>query len=108
MTFRHLCWLILLAAGVGIEVICVLGLVLLRDAFDRLHCAGAVSLGAALVCAAVVVRDSFSLIGNKAAAIGVMLLLANPVVVHTTARAIRIRRAGDWNVLGDDVEVLER
>jgi hypothetical protein len=37
-----------------------------------------------------------------------MLLLANPVVVHTTARAIRIRRAGDWNVLGDDVEVLER
>jgi multisubunit Na+/H+ antiporter MnhG subunit len=108
MTFRHLCWLILLAAGVGIEVICVLGLVLLRDAFDRLHCAGAVSLGAALVCAAVVVRDSFSLIGNKAAALGVMLLLANPVVVHTTARAIRIRRAGDWNVLGDDVEVLER
>jgi multisubunit Na+/H+ antiporter MnhG subunit len=108
MTFRHLCWLILLAAGMGIEAICVLGLVLLRDALDRVHCAGAVSLGAALVCAAVVVRDSFSLIGDKAAAIGVMLLLANPVVVHATARAIRIRRAGDWNVLGDDVEVLQR
>jgi multisubunit Na+/H+ antiporter MnhG subunit len=108
MSFRHLCWLVLLAAGVGVEVICVLGLVLLRDAFDRLHCAGAVGLGAGLVCAAVVVRDSFSLIGNKAAAIGFVLLFANPVLVHATARAIRIRRAGEWNVLGDDVEVLQR
>jgi multisubunit Na+/H+ antiporter MnhG subunit len=107
MTFRHLCWLVLLAAGVGIEVICALGLALLRDALDRLHCAGAVSLGAALVCAAVVVRDSFSLIGDKAAAIGFILLFANPVVVHVTARMIRIRRAGDWNVLDDDVEVLQ-
>ena len=108
MTFRHLCWLILLAAGVGIEAICVAGLVLLRDALDRLHCAGAVGLGAALVCAAVVVRDSFSLIGNKAAAIGFILLFANPVLAHATARMIRIRRAGDWRVLGDDVEVLQR
>jgi multisubunit Na+/H+ antiporter MnhG subunit len=108
MTFRHLCWLILLAGGVGIEVVCVLGLVLLRDALDRLHCAGATGLGAALVCAAVVVRDSFSLIGNKAALIGVILLFANPVLVHATARMIRIRRMGEWQVLGDDVEVLPR
>jgi len=108
MTFRHLCWLILLAGGVGIEAICVVGLVMLRDAFDRLHCAGAVSLGAALVCASVVVRDSFSLIGNKAAAIGFVLLFANPVLVHATGRMIRIRRAGDWRVLGEDVEVRPR
>ena len=108
MTFRHICWLVLLAAGVGIQVLCVAGLVLLRDAFDRLHCAGAVSLGAALVCAAVVVRDSFSLIGNKAAAIGFVLLFANPVVVHATGRMIRIRRAGDWRALGEDVEVRPR
>jgi multisubunit Na+/H+ antiporter MnhG subunit len=108
MTFRHLCWLVLLVAGVGIEVACVLGLGLLRDALDRLHCAGAAGLGAALVCAAVVVRDSFSLIGNKAAAIGFILLFANPVLVHATARMIRIRRVGDWRVLGDDVEVLRR
>ena len=108
MTFRHICWIVLLVAGVGIQVVCVAGLVLLRDALDRLHCAGAVSLGAALVCAAVVVRDSFSLIGNKAAAIGFVLLFANPVLVHATARMIRIRRAGDWSALGDDVEVVQR
>ena len=108
MTFRHVCWLVLLTPGVGIQLICAVGLVLLRDALDRLHCAGAVSLGATLVCAAVVVRDSFSLIGNKAAAIGVILLFANPVLVHVTARMIRIRRAGDWRVLGDDVEVRQR
>jgi multisubunit Na+/H+ antiporter MnhG subunit len=108
VTFRHLCWVILLVAGVGVEVVCVLGLVLLRDALDRLHCAGAVGLGAALVCAAVVVRDSFSLIGNKAALIGVILLFANPVLVHATARMIRIRRVREWQVLGDDVEVLRR
>jgi multisubunit Na+/H+ antiporter MnhG subunit len=96
LSFRHLCVLVLLIAGVGVEAICCLGLVVMRDTLDRLHCAGAVGFGAALVAAAVVVQDSFSLIGNKAAALGFLLLFANPVVVHMTARTVRIRAHGDW------------
>ena len=105
MSFRHVCVLVLLIAGVGVQAICCLGLAVLRDALDRLHCAGAVSLGAALVAAAVVVQDSFSLIGNKAAALGFLLLFANPVLVHVTARTVRIRAHGDWRLQpGEEVE----
>jgi hypothetical protein len=52
-----------------------------------------------------VVQDSFSLIGNKAAALGFLLLFANPVVVHMTARTVRIRAHGDWRVQpGEEAE----
>jgi multisubunit Na+/H+ antiporter MnhG subunit len=106
LSFRHLCVIVLLFAGVGVEAICCLGLIALRDPLDRLHCAGAAGLGAALVAAAVVVQDSFSLIGNKAAALGFLLLFANPVLVHVTARTARIRALGDWRLRpGEDVEV---
>jgi multisubunit Na+/H+ antiporter MnhG subunit len=106
VSFRHLCVVVLLAAGVGVEAICCLGLIVMRDVFDRLHCAGAVSFGAALVAAAVVVQDSFSLIGNKAFALGFALLFANPVLVHATARMARLRMLGDWRLRPeDDVEV---
>jgi multisubunit Na+/H+ antiporter MnhG subunit len=102
MSLRHLCVIVLLVAGVGVEAICCLGLVVMRDALDRLHCAGAVSFGAALVAAAVVVQDSFSLIGNKAAALGLLLLFANPVLVHVTARTARARALGDWRLQAED------
>jgi multisubunit Na+/H+ antiporter MnhG subunit len=109
VTFRHLCVHILLIAGVGIELVCCLGLVVMRDALDRLHCAGAISFGAALICAAVVVQESFSLIGNKALAIAAVLLCANPVLIHVTARTIRIRLHGRWEPHeGEEIEVVER
>jgi multisubunit Na+/H+ antiporter MnhG subunit len=97
--------MVLLIAGVAVQVLCCLGLIVMRDALDRLHCAGAVSIGAALVAAAVVVQDSFSLIGNKAFALGIALLFANPVLVHATARMVRLRALGDWRLRpGEDVE----
>lgn len=102
---RHVCVMVLLVAGVAVEVACCVGLIVMRDALDRLHCAGAVSFGAALVAAAVVVQDSFSLIGNKAFALGIALLFANPVLVHATARMARLRALGDWRLRpGEDVE----
>jgi multisubunit Na+/H+ antiporter MnhG subunit len=107
LSFRHLCVLVLLIAGVGVEAVCCLGLVVFRDALDRLHCASAVGFGAALAAAAVVVQDSFSLIGNKAAALGFVLLLANPVVVHVTARTARIRALGDWRLRPDEDVTVE-
>jgi multisubunit Na+/H+ antiporter MnhG subunit len=108
MSFRHVCILVLLIAGVGVETICVAGLVVMRDALDRLHCAGAVSFGAVLIAVAVVVQDSFSLIGDKALALAFALLLANPVLVHATARMARLQRFGDWRLRPDDgVEVEE-
>ena len=42
------------------------------------------------------VRESFSLIGDKALLVGVVLVLAGPVLVQTTVRSLLIRELGDW------------
>ena len=99
----------LLIAGVAIEVLAVLGIVLMRDPFDRLHYVGLAGFGALLVGAAILVRESFSLIGDKALATGVVLALVSPVVVHVTARSFRTRQRDDWSDgIEDKVERDER
>ena len=52
--------------------------------------------GALLIGVAIVVRESFSLIGDKALLVGVVLVLTGPVMVQTTARSLLIRDLGDW------------
>jgi monovalent cation/proton antiporter MnhG/PhaG subunit len=86
---------VLLGLGVGIEVVCVLGLLVMRDAFDRLHYAmAATSVGVPLLVAAVVVHASVGASGLNALVIGALLFLLNPVLANATARAARARRFG--------------
>jgi multicomponent Na+:H+ antiporter subunit G len=85
---------VLLAAGVALELLCCLGVLLMRDALDRLHYAGAGTLAAVLIAVAVVVRDSFSLIGNKALALAALVLVTSPVLTHFTARALHDAERG--------------
>jgi multicomponent Na+:H+ antiporter subunit G len=86
---------VLLGAGVALAVFAALGVLLMRDAFERLHYLAPASLSAACVAAAVVVRDSFSLIGNKAIALAVFVLVTSPVLTHVTARALRDLQRGE-------------
>jgi multisubunit Na+/H+ antiporter MnhG subunit len=53
---------------------------------------------------AVTVQESFSLIGNKALLIAVFFLVSGPVLVHATARAVRVREQGGWGVKDSEVE----
>lgn len=87
---------ILLVAGAAVELLGVLGAVMMRDAFDRLHYVGLVSYGALLVAISILVREGFSLIGDKALLTGALLIAFGPVLVHATARSFRIRERGDW------------
>ncbi len=96
MSWRHVVASVLLFAGCSLQVWAVLGLVVMRDAYDRLHCLGLASCGALLVAGAILVRESFSLIGDKALLTGLVLVLFGPVLAHTTARSLRIREHGDW------------
>jgi multisubunit Na+/H+ antiporter MnhG subunit len=64
--------------------------------FDRLHYVGLAGFGALLVGTSVLVRESFSLIGDKALFTGAFLALFGPVLVHATARSMRTRQLGDW------------
>jgi multisubunit Na+/H+ antiporter MnhG subunit len=92
----HLIATVLLIAGAGLELVAVLGLSVMRDIYDRLHYVGLAGYGALLIGIAILVRESFSLIGDKALATGVILVFIGPVLVHTTARSFRVRERGDW------------
>jgi multicomponent Na+:H+ antiporter subunit G len=86
---------VLLFAGVALAALATLGVLLMRDAFERLHYLGPASLAAGCIAAAVVVRESFSLIGNKAIALAVFILVTSPVLAHVTARALHKLELGD-------------
>jgi multisubunit Na+/H+ antiporter MnhG subunit len=94
--WRTVVAVILLIAGGLLELIAVLGICVMRDAYDRLHYPGLAGFGALLIGVAVLVRESFSLIGDKALLVGVILVLAGPVLVQTTVRSLLIRELGDW------------
>jgi len=86
----------LLIAGVGLEVLAVLGVTVMRDVLDRLHYVGLAGFGALLVGISILCASSFSLIGDKALLAGGLLVLTGPVLVHATARSLRTRSLGDW------------
>ena len=96
MNWRVTVATVLLIAGCAIEVVAVLGLCALRNVYDRLHYVGLASFGAPLIAAAIVFRESFSLIGDKALLVGAILVLTGPVLVQTTMRSLLIRELGDW------------
>lgn len=79
---------VLLGAGGALQLFAVLGVVLLRDALDRLHFLGPSMLATALIVAAIVVRESFSLIGWTALLLAAFVLFTGPVLAHVTGRAI--------------------
>jgi multisubunit Na+/H+ antiporter MnhG subunit len=95
-TAVHVVAIVLLSAGVTIELLSALGVTVMRDPYDRLHYVGLAGWGALLIGVAITVQEPFSLIGDKALATGVLLVLLGPVLVHTTARSFRIRELGDW------------
>jgi multisubunit Na+/H+ antiporter MnhG subunit len=87
---------VLLITGSGLELLAVIGLCAMRDTYDRLHYVGLVAYGALLIAVAVVFRESFSLIGDKALLVAATLIVTGPVLVHTTMRSMLIREHGDW------------
>ena len=96
MSARSVAGIVLLIAGGSLELLAVLGLCVMRDVYDRLHYVGLAGFGGLLVAVAVVVRESFSGIGDKALLVGAVLVLTGPVLVQTTARSFLIRELGDW------------
>jgi monovalent cation/proton antiporter MnhG/PhaG subunit len=92
----------------GIGVICAfaacIGLLVMKDLYERLHY---LSLPATvtIICftAAVIADKHFSQAGIKATLIMIVLLSMNAVLTHATARAARIRQFGRW--VGDATEV---
>ena len=82
----------LLVAGVAVQLTSLIGLVVARTTLDRLHLvAPAAVVGGPLVCAAVLVNESFSIGGVHAILVAAVLIGIGPVTTHVTARAARLR-----------------
>lgn len=79
---------VLLGAGGALQLFAVLGVVLLRDALDRLHFLGPSMLATTLIVVAILVRESLSLIGWTALLLAAFVLFTGPVLAHVTGRAI--------------------
>ena len=99
---------VLPCCGAGVELIAVVGMCAARDAYDRLHYVGLAGFGALLVAVAIVVRESFSLIGDNALLVGVILVATGSVLAQSTVRSLLIRERGDWRRRLDDAEETPR
>jgi multisubunit Na+/H+ antiporter MnhG subunit len=104
VTVKHVVATVLLIGGAALEVLAVIGVAVMRDVYDRLHYVGLAGFGALLIGIAILVRESWSLIGDKALATGALLVLLSPVLVHTTVRSFRTRELGDWREGIEDVK----
>lgn len=88
---------ILLGVSVVITLLSAVGLLAMRDPYQRVHYIGPVaSISAACIAAAVLLTEGLNQAGIKAIVSAGLLLLMNAVLSHATARAARIRQFGDW------------
>jgi monovalent cation/proton antiporter MnhG/PhaG subunit len=84
---------VLVAFGVAVELVCCVGVVVMRDVYDKLHFTGpATILGPLALAGAIVVQEGLNQAGIKAMLIASLLLVANPVLTHATGRALYIRQ----------------
>jgi monovalent cation/proton antiporter MnhG/PhaG subunit len=86
---------VLLWLGVGLELLCCAGVVVMRGVYSRLHFTAPAGLGAIAIALAVLVHQGFSLIGDKALLVAFVVLISAPVISHATARAAWIRAGED-------------
>ena len=90
---------LLLMAG-ALTLACAIGVVLMRDSFDRLHFIGPASIfGPVLVAAAIVLEEALSTNGVKAIIASGLLVVTSPILTHATSRAARVRQYGHWQAL---------
>ena len=81
---------VLLGVAVTVELLCVLGVVVMRTTYDRLHYLSAsTSVGPFLILAALIVREGICAETMDAIAAVGILFLAGPILVHATGRAVR-------------------
>jgi multisubunit Na+/H+ antiporter MnhG subunit len=96
LSTRDLVLDVLIALGVGAEMVACLGFLAMRSAIDRLHYAGAgTAVGPAFIAAAVCVREGVvSAQGLAALLIAVVLAAGGSALGTATARLVRLDTHG--------------
>jgi multicomponent Na+:H+ antiporter subunit G len=90
---------ILLGLAVLIVLASSIGVLLMRDAYSKLHFVTPAGLVApALVALAVLVQHGVYEMTGEAFLALFFMILAGPFLSHATIRAIRVRETGDWRL----------
>lgn len=88
MSAREIAAAVLLGIGVLIELLCAVGVLVMRNPFDRLHyLAPATTIGPLALAAAVLVAESDSQAKIKSVLVAIVILASGPILTHATARA---------------------
>ena len=97
----------LLGASVLVTLLSVLGMLRLRDPYQRMHyIAPPASVGAAFITIAIYLQDGFKPEFFKAVVTTFVLIGMNTVVTHAAARAFRIAETKDWKPApGEEVPI---
>jgi monovalent cation/proton antiporter MnhG/PhaG subunit len=96
MTGPQIAELVLVAIGVLTGLLCCVGLVVMRDVFDRLHFLSAASTVAPIpIVVAVLINQRLNAVGIKSLLILLISVVTGPVLTHAIGRAARIRERGD-------------
>ncbi len=89
---------ILLWIAVGTTIWCVLGMLLMKEMFEKLHYMATVAtISAIAIVIAVVLQEGWGQAAFKAILVFVVGCIMNAVLTHATARAARVREFGHWN-----------
>ncbi len=88
---------VLLAVAVAIALLCCLGMLLMKDFYERLHyMASVTTVSAFCILLAVVIQEGWGQATIKTILVFLVLLIMNAVLTHATARAARVRTLGHW------------
>ena len=94
---RDVCADVLLGLAVAIVLGASLGVLLMRDAYQKLHFVTPAALVApVLVALAVLVQTGLDENTGETCVALLFLAVAGPYLSHATMRAIRVREKGDW------------
>jgi multicomponent Na+:H+ antiporter subunit G len=82
-----------------------IGILMVRDFYERLHYMGpAGSVGTVAIAGALLLKEPFTSAGMKVILVAVLLVISNSVLTHATARAGRVHQIGDWKPKrGEDI-----
>lgn len=100
----------LLAVSAAAVWVGCLGVVAMRNQYERLHFMAPMStVSVAAILAAVVVQEGWGQAAIKMSLILLALVFTNAVLAHATARAARVRDLGQWQPCeGEKVAGLEQ
>jgi multisubunit Na+/H+ antiporter MnhG subunit len=92
---------VLLGLAVAVVLVSSVGILVMRDAFQKLHfVTPAAVLAPAFVGLAVLVRSGWSSSSAITWLAVLFLLIGGPYLAHATVRAAHIRETGDWRPRG--------